>query len=49
MAVLSHAMDIGALTPFLWGSEEHKKLMEFYKHISGACLHAAYVCPGMGS
>jgi hypothetical protein len=28
--VLSHAMDVGALTPFLWGFEEREKLMEFY-------------------
>jgi NADH dehydrogenase (ubiquinone) Fe-S protein 2 len=27
MSVLSHAMDVGALTPFLWGFEEREKLM----------------------
>ena len=31
MAVLTHAMDVGALTPFLWGFEEREKLMEFLK------------------
>ncbi|KAF9237057.1 Ndufs2, NADH:ubiquinone oxidoreductase 49 kd subunit [Melanogaster broomeanus] len=46
MAVLSHAMDVGALTPFLWGFEEREKLMEFYERVSGARLHAAYVRPG---
>jgi NADH dehydrogenase (ubiquinone) Fe-S protein 2 len=46
MAVLTHAMDVGALTPFLWGFEEREKLMEFYEHVSGARLHTAYVRPG---
>ncbi|KAF8737990.1 complex I 49 kDa subunit family, partial [Rhizoctonia solani] len=46
MAVLTHAMDVGALTPFLWGFEEREKLMEFYERVSGARLHAAYVRPG---
>ncbi|KAI0245416.1 nife hydrogenase-like protein [Lactifluus subvellereus] len=39
-------MDVGALTPFLWGFEEREKLMEFYERVSDARLHAAYVCPG---
>ncbi|TFY77900.1 hypothetical protein EWM64_g6112 [Hericium alpestre] len=42
MAVLTHTMDVGALTPFLWGFEEREKLMEFYERVSGARLHAAY-------
>ncbi|TIB84159.1 hypothetical protein E3Q10_02142 [Wallemia mellicola] len=46
MAVLSHAMDVGALTPFLYGFEEREKLMEFYERVSGARLHAAYIRPG---
>ena len=46
MAVLTHAMDVGALPPFLWGFEEREKLMEFYERVSGARLHAAYVRPG---
>nr|AFZ64082.1 NADH dehydrogenase subunit 7 [Phalansterium sp. PJK-2012] len=46
MAVCSHALDVGALTPFLWGFEEREKLMEFYERVSGARLHAAYVRPG---
>ncbi|CAD0085418.1 unnamed protein product [Aureobasidium vineae] len=45
MSILSHAMDVGALTPFLWGFEEREKLM-FYERVSGARLHAAYVRPG---
>lgn len=46
MSVLSGAMDVGALTPFLWGFEEREKLMEFYERVSGARMHAAYVRPG---
>jgi NADH dehydrogenase (ubiquinone) Fe-S protein 2 len=46
MAVLAHVMDVGGLTPFLWGFEEREKLMEFYERVSGARLHAAYVRPG---
>lgn len=46
LAVTTHAMDVGALTPFLWGFEEREKLMEFYERISGARFHAAYVRPG---
>lgn len=46
MSILSHAMDVGALTPFLWGFEEREKLMEYYERVSGARLHAAYFRPG---
>lgn len=42
MAITTHAMDVGALTPFLWGFEEREKLMEFYERISGARMHANY-------
>jgi NADH dehydrogenase (ubiquinone) Fe-S protein 2 len=44
--MVSFAIDVGALTPFLWGFEEREKLMEFYERVSGARLHAAYVRPG---
>jgi NADH dehydrogenase (ubiquinone) Fe-S protein 2 len=46
LALTTHAMDVGALTPFLWAFEEREKLMEFYERVSGARLHAAYVRPG---
>lgn len=46
MSVLTHIMDVGGLTPFLWGFEEREKLMEFYERVSGARLHTAYVRPG---
>ena len=39
-------MDVGALTPPLWGFEEREKLMIFYERASGARLHAAYFRPG---
>lgn len=42
MAVTTHAMDVGALTPFLWGFEEREKLMRLYERVSGARMHAAY-------
>ncbi|WP_299647643.1 NADH-quinone oxidoreductase subunit D [uncultured Jannaschia sp.] len=44
--VTTQAMDIGALTPPLWGFEEREKLMVFYERASGARLHAAYFRPG---
>jgi NADH-quinone oxidoreductase subunit D len=40
------ALDVGAITPLLWGFEEREKLMEFYERISGARLHSAYFRPG---
>lgn len=44
--VCSQAMDVGALTPPLWGYEEREKLMIFYERVCGARLHAAYFRPG---
>ena len=51
--ILSHllnlttqALDVGALTPPLWGFEEREKLMVFYERASGARLHANYFRPG---
>jgi NADH dehydrogenase (ubiquinone) Fe-S protein 2 len=46
MSITTHALDIGALTPFLWGFEEREKLMSFYEKVSGARMHAAYIRPG---
>jgi NADH dehydrogenase (ubiquinone) Fe-S protein 2 len=42
LAVSTHALDVGALTPFLWAFEEREKLMEFYERVSGARMHANY-------
>lgn len=46
MAVGTHALDIGAMTPFFWLFEEREKMMEFYERVSGARMHAAYIRPG---
>jgi NADH dehydrogenase (ubiquinone) Fe-S protein 2 len=46
LAVGCHAMDVGAMTPFLWSFEEREKLMEFYERVSGARMHSAYFRPG---
>ena len=42
----THAMDVGALTPILWGFEEREILMEFYEAVCGARMHANYFRPG---
>jgi NADH-quinone oxidoreductase subunit D len=44
--VTTQAMDVGALTPPLWGFEEREKLMVFYERASGARMHATYFRPG---
>ncbi|MEM1377496.1 MAG: NADH-quinone oxidoreductase subunit D [Pseudomonadota bacterium] len=44
--ITTQALDVGALTPPLWGFEEREKLMMFYERACGARLHAAYFRPG---
>ncbi|MEC7147422.1 MAG: NADH-quinone oxidoreductase subunit D [Pseudomonadota bacterium] len=44
--ITTFALDVGAMTPLLWGFEEREFLMEFYERASGARLHAAYFRPG---
>jgi len=44
--ITTQALDVGALTPPLWGFEEREKLMVFYERASGSRLHAAYIRPG---
>ena len=46
LAVGCHAMDVGAMTPFMWAFEEREKLIEFYERVSGSRMHAAYIRPG---
>jgi NADH-quinone oxidoreductase subunit D len=46
MNVLTQALDVGALTPILWGFEEREKLNGFYERASGSRMHAAYFRPG---
>jgi NADH dehydrogenase (ubiquinone) Fe-S protein 2 len=43
MSLTTHALDVGAVTPFLWAFEEREKLMEFYERASGARMHANYI------
>ncbi len=44
--VCSYAMDVGAMTPMLWGFEEREHLMEFCERVSGARMHMNYFRPG---
>jgi len=44
--VCAFAMDVGAMTPMLWGFEERERLMEFCERVSGARLHMGYFRPG---
>jgi len=46
MNITTFALDVGALTPALWGFEEREKGMEFYERVCGARLHANYFRPG---
>ena len=46
LALPAMAMDVGAMTPFLWSFEQRELLMEFYEKVSGARLHSAYFRPG---
>jgi len=46
LTLTTGALDVGAITPALWGFEEREILMEFYERASGARLHAAYFRPG---
>jgi NADH-quinone oxidoreductase subunit D len=44
--ISTYALDVGAITPFLWFFEEREKLLEFYERASGARMHAGYIRPG---
>ncbi len=46
MCTTTHAMDVGAMTPILWGFEEREKLLVFYERVCGSRMHAAYFRPG---
>ena len=46
LGITTGALDVGALTPPLWGFEAREDLMIFYERASGARLHAAYFRPG---
>ena len=44
--ISTFALDVGAMTPFLWLFEDREVLMEFYERVSGSRLHSAYFRPG---
>ena len=44
--IATFALDVGAMTPFLWAFEQRELLMEFYERVSGARMHSAYFRPG---
>merc|ERR1712178_95866 len=44
--ITTFALDVGAMTPFLWLFEDREVLMEFYERVSGSRLHSAYFRPG---
>ena len=44
--ISAFALDVGAMTPILWGFEERERIMAFYERVSGARLHASYFRPG---
>lgn len=46
LGITTSALDVGALTPSLWGFEDREELMCFYERISGARMHTAYFRPG---
>lgn len=46
LAITTHALDVGAMTPFLWGFEDRERIMEFYERVSGARMHSNFIRPG---
>jgi NADH-quinone oxidoreductase subunit D len=46
LAIVCHAIDVGAMTPLLWAFEEREQLLEFYERVSGARMHASFIRPG---
>jgi NADH dehydrogenase (ubiquinone) Fe-S protein 2 len=43
LAITTHAIDVGAVTPLLWAFDEREKIMEFYERVSGARMHSIYI------
>lgn len=46
LALTTHALDVGAMSPFFWAFEEREKLMEFYERVCGSRYHSNYIRPG---
>jgi len=42
LAITTHALDVGAMTPFLWLFEEREKILEFYERVAGARMHSSF-------
>jgi len=45
LASTAHAMDVGALTPFLWTFEERENLLKFYEFFLRDKMHANFIWP----
>lgn len=45
LAVSTHSLDVGNMSPLFWAFEEREKIMEFYERVSGARMHAAFYRP----
>lgn len=45
LAISTHSLDVGNMSPLFWALEEREKIMEFYERVSGARMHAAYYRP----
>ena len=46
LAITTHAIDLGAATPFLWGFEVREKILEIFEELCGARLHTSFMVPG---
>jgi NADH-quinone oxidoreductase subunit D len=46
LSITAFGLDVGAMTPMLWGFEQREILLEFYERVSGARFHSAYFRPG---
>ena len=45
LAISTHSLDVGNMSPVFWAFEEREKIMEFYERVSGARMHAAFYRP----
>ena len=46
LASTTHAIDVGASTPFLWAFEGREKILEFYERVPRSKMHASFIRPG---
>ncbi len=45
LAISTHSLDVGNMSPVFWAFEERERIMEFYERVSGARMHAAFYRP----